>query len=123
MRREVRRLTPGDQVRVQVNLQLEVSEIVNANDEVVTLSVRPVPCGPACGKSCDCHSAMFGESAGPYPLRLNSAQRLEVLGNLGQLLADSERIHAQIARLQGTPGNESERSKSAQSVSSNRTVS
>lgn len=101
MRREARQLTAGDQIRVSVILQLEVSEIAGANGEVVTLSVRPVPCGPECGQTCDCHSAMFGDHAGPYPLQLKGTQRLEFLGNLRQLLADVEQKQAQIARLQG----------------------
>lgn len=117
MRREVRQLTSGDQIRLQINLQFEVADIASTNDEFVTLSVRPVPCGPDCGRTCDCHSSMFGEAAGPYSLQLKGVQRLEFLGNLRQLLADSERLQAQIARLKIASGKEPNSAKSQPAVS------
>jgi hypothetical protein len=97
-RREVSQLVAGDRIRTQLTLHWEVSVVGKSDDGNVDLLVWPAPCGPDCGTSCECHSAMFGK-AGPFTLTLKGSQRLQLLGNLKQLEADFELVQAQIARL------------------------
>lgn len=111
-RREAGQLVVGDQIRTQLTLLWEIAEVMDGNDESVQLRVKPVPCGADCGKSCDCHSAMF-ENAGPFTLTLKASQRLPFLGNLQQLRAELERTQAQIARLQSAKTSETGNGASA----------
>lgn len=101
-RRQANQLKTGDRFSVQLELQFNVAEVVEANGDpnVVNLLVTPVPCGENCQQGCDCHYSMFADSDSPYPLRLDAKQRLPFLGNLDHLLAQSKLITAQIARLQ-----------------------
>ena len=102
-RREVRHLEAQDQVQTTLKLTWEVESVSDADgDGMVTLQVRPVPCGPRCGIDCECSGAMFAGS-GPFHLRINGRKRLPFLGNLGRLLKDYEAMQARIARLQGAP--------------------
>lgn len=103
MRREARQLSSGDRFQVDLQLQMEVVGEVTPQGESITCQVRVVPCGPECGPACDCHSAMFRERPGPYEVCLDATQRLKYLGNLQQLLADSQRIQSQISLLQSAP--------------------
>jgi len=104
-RREAGQLVAGDQIRTQLTLLWEITEVMESNDDLVRLGVKPVSCGAECGKSCDCHSAMF-ENSGPFTLTLKASQRLPFLGNLQQLRAELERTQAQIARLQSAKTSE-----------------
>jgi len=104
MRREARQLVAGDQFQMNLLVQLEMTGDATQSEDALTFEVRIVPCGPECGRGCDCHGAVFGESTGPYTIRLNGSQRLRYFGNLTQLLADAGRIQSQISRLQGANG-------------------
>jgi hypothetical protein len=104
-RREAGQLIAGDQIRTQLTLLWEITEVMDGNEESVQLRVKPVLCGAECGKSCDCHSAMF-DNSGPFTLTLKASQRLSFLGNLQQLRAELERTQAQIARLQSAKTSE-----------------
>ena len=102
-RREVRHLETQDQVQMTHKLTWEVASVSEPDGEdMVTVAVKPVPCGPKCGVACDCSSAMF-VSTGPFQLRINGRKRLAFLGNLGQLLKDFEAMQARIARMRSGP--------------------
>ncbi len=120
-RREAKQLSTGDQFQVTLLMQLEVVGAVSPTGDAVTLNVKVVDCGPNCGRGCDCHASMLVQHEGPWPLTLPAGQRLKYLGNLPQLLADSQRIQSQISRLQGaSAGREPNRSASRGTESANR---
>ena len=98
-RREARQLSPGDQFQVTLTVQVQLSEAEQLDDGRLTLHAKVVPCGPQCGEGCECESYVFRDSAGPFAFNLKGTQRVPYFGNLQQLLADSERIKQQIARL------------------------
>ena len=104
IRREARQLSPGDQFQVSLTVQLELSELERHDDGRITLNARIVPCGPKCGDGCNCESHVFKESTGPFAFQLKGTQRVPYFGNLQQLLADSERIKEQIARMTSAEG-------------------
>jgi hypothetical protein len=106
-RRNVSSLKSGDQIHVQAHLFLEVIETLSLDDGRVQLTVRPVACGPVCGSGCECHTQMLSENS-EYQLSLKAGLRLPFLGNLAQLLADSERLRNQIARLKGVAAEDGE---------------
>lgn len=100
-RREVRQLAPGDQFEVSLTLQLELVAAIQQEDGSVVLQSKVVPCGASCGATCGCGSHVLKDCAGPFDFVLKGSQRVPYHGNLQQLLADSERIKQQIARLAG----------------------
>ncbi|MDZ4780707.1 MAG: hypothetical protein SGJ19_10675 [Planctomycetia bacterium] len=103
-RREARQLSPGDQFHLTLTIQVELSEAEQHDDGRVTLRAKVVPCGPRCGEECECKSSVFKDTSGPFEFNLHGTQRVPYFGNLQQLLADSERIKKQIARLTGAEG-------------------
>jgi hypothetical protein len=106
-RREARQLAPGDQFEVSLTLQLELVQAIKQEDGRLTLRAKVVPCGAACGEDCDCGSRVFKDCIGPFDFILKGSQRVPFHGNLQQLLADSERLKQQIARLGGAEGSAS----------------
>lgn len=114
-RREVRHLEIQDQVQSSHKMTWEVIDVGEPeSDGTVTVQVKPALCGPNCGGSCDCSSAMFGD-CGPFRLRINGRKRLTFIGNLGRLLRDAEALQARIARLKGN-GPESSGERTSNSV-------
>ena len=102
----------------RMTVAFEVTGEVQETDGMVEIQVKPVPCSETCSASCECHFSLFDGAEGPFPLRIGASQRVMYLGNLSQLLAESKRIQAQIARLQASQnGDDSE--PSADGVDSN----
>ena len=99
-RRQANQLGPGDRLQMPLTVAFEVTGEAQETDGIVELPVKPVPCSETCSASCDCHFSLFEGAEGPFPLRIGASQRVMYLGNLSQLLAESKRIQAQIARLQ-----------------------
>ena len=96
-RKQVDQLAPGDRFSVSLALSAEVISI-EASPAGAQLRIKPVPCGPDCNKACSCGFHMLS-ACDSYPLQLSSRQRVAFLGNLSTLLAESERIRAQIENL------------------------
>jgi len=96
-RKQVDQLAPGDRFSVSLALSAEVISI-EATPAGSQLQIKPVPCGPDCNEACSCGFHMLSASDA-YPLQLSSRQRVAFLGNLSTLLAESERIRAQIESL------------------------
>ena len=111
-----RQLRVGDRVRLkETSGALQVEQVLDSENGIghVRLLVRIVPCSEECPNNCDCLFALFGERGEkPLPIRLRPEHRLGYLGNLEQLLQESQAIQQQIEFLQGV-GETSRQSRSA----------
>lgn len=96
-RKQVDQLSAGDRFSIPLTLSAEVIA-TEATTAGTRLRIKPVPCGPDCNAACSCGFHMLSASDS-YPLQLASRQRVAFLGNLSTLLAESERIRAQIENL------------------------
>jgi len=103
-RREVRQLRSGDVVELQVSVRGEVTAaaVVEDGSEQVRIVVRPMPCGEACGRDCDCQFAMFASLTEPAEVRLKGTQRVPLIGNLRELIAEQREMESRIALIKAS---------------------
>lgn len=102
-RRQAGLLEKGDRFEFSPKGVFEVveSEKKENGQVVVSLQLKPVPCGPECGTKCDCHFSLFSGVDGTLTLTLEPSQRLPYLGNLSLLEAEQARLQHHIAMLKG----------------------
>lgn len=104
-RKQVDQLSAGDRFSLTLSVTAEVIDSKSTQDGS-RLRIKPVPCGPACNEACSCAYRMLA-AGDAYSLRIDSRQRVPFLGNLSSLLAESERIRAQIESLKNAKPAES----------------
>lgn len=107
-RREVRQLGKRDVIQLGP-LFFKAEVILNAEalggGEFSRIHLKPMPCGPACGQTCDCHFSLFEGVTQTPTIRLKSNQRVTFIGNLERLLAEREAMNERIAQIEASYGN------------------